>query len=318
MKYRQITSNERYAIAALRRQGFSMRAIARDLERSPSTIAREVARNHCRTDGAYRPSKADSRTRTRRARSRRNRRFSEDDFALVERCIRLKWSPEQVAGRLRDDGILSISHQTIYLYVRGDRAAGGDLWRFMRQSRKKRRKAYRSRDSRGRLAGKRHISERPPEVETRKAFGHWEIDTVLGDSHSGHCILTIVERMTGYLLVGKLARHTAAETTERCIELIKRDRRRFTTITSDNGSEFHGYKDIEVATGVTFYFATPHHSWERGSNENTNGLIRQYLPKRTSMAKITQADCDAIARALNTRPRKRHDWKTPEECYANR
>jgi len=163
-----------------------------------------------------------------------------------------------------------------------------ELWRHMHQAGKKRRKRYGAYDSRGRLAGKRHISERPAEVESREAIGHWEIDTVMGNDRSRHSVVTTVERATGYLQIGKLERHTAAETTERCIELVDMDRGRLSTITSDNGTEFHDYKDVEAATGVEFYFATPHHSWERGTNENTNGLIRQYLPKRTSMAELTQ------------------------------
>jgi IS30 family transposase len=170
---------------------------------------------------------------------------------------------------------------------------------------KKRRKRYRSHDSRGRLAGERHISERPPEVEAREEMGHWEIDTMKGDDQARHTVLTMVERASGYTMIGKLARHTAADATERCVELITRHAGRIDTITADNGSEFHSYAKIEAATGVEFYFATPHHSWERGTNENTNGLIRQYLPKRTSMAHVTQVDCDAIAQRLNSRPRKR-------------
>ena len=128
----------------------------------------------------------------------------------------------------------------------------------------------------------------------------------------------MVERKTGFLQMGKLVRHCAADATVRTIEIIERQPERFKTITADNGTEFHSYRDIEAATGVEFYFATPHHSWERGTNENTNGLIRQYLPKRTSMAHVTQADLDAIATKLNTRPRKRLGFRTPEECYVQR
>ena len=186
----------------------------------------------------------------------------------------------------------------------------------MRQAAKKRRKRYGAYDSRGRLAGKRHISERPPEVETRQAIGHWEIDTVMGTEHGRNSVVTMVERATGYTVMGKLERHCAADATARCIELIERHAGRVLTITADNGTEFHSYAEIEAATGAEFYFATPHHSWERGTNENTNGLIRQYLPKRTSLAHVTQADCDAIAAKLNSRPRKRLGYKTPEECYA--
>ena len=311
----QIALEERYAINALRKQRYSIRAIARELGRAPSTISRELRRN-VRPNGYYTPVVAHSYTVARRRRSRRNTRIGPGTWATVDRYLRLDWSPEQVSGFLRDEGILRISHEAIYVHVWADKRAGGDLWTHMRQATKRRRKRYGAYDSRGRLAGKRHISERPAEVEGRLEIGHWEIDTVMGNEHGRNSILTIVERATGYLVMGKLERHCAADATARCIELIERQGGRVATITADNGTEFHSYRQIEEATGVEFYFATPHHSWERGTNENTNGLIRQYLPKRTSFADITQADCDAIAAKLNSRPRKRLGYRTPEECYA--
>jgi transposase, IS30 family len=314
MQYHQITSGERYAIAALRRQGLGVRAIARDLGRSPSSICREVARN-IRADGGYRAFTACERTQARRRRSRRNSHFGAAEWALIEELIALDWSPEQVSGWLARHGLLAISYETIYVHVWRDKRAGGELWRHMRQAGKKRRKRYGAHDSRGRLAGKRHISERPAEAEGRGVLGHWEIDTVKGDDQARHTVVTLVERATGYLVMGKLARHNAADATCRTIELIARHPGRVATVTADNGSEFHSYAEIEAATGTLFYFATPHHSWERGTNENTNGLLRQYLPKRRSMAHVTQADCDAIAAKLNARPRKRLGYKTPEECY---
>jgi IS30 family transposase len=312
MQYRQIASGERYAIQALRKQGLSVRGIARTVGRAPSTISREIGRNRS-SQGRYSPPKADSYAVARRRRSRRNSHFGLDDWALVEQLIALDWSPEQVSGWLARHGVLTISHETIYLRIWRDKAAGGVLWRHLRQAAKKRRKRYRSRDSRGRLPGKRHISERPVEVEGREVVGHWEIDTVKGDDQARHSVLTMVERKTGYVAIGKLARHNAAEANRRCIELIARHR--VETITADNGTEFHSYAEIEAATGALFYFATPHHAWERGSCENTNGLLRQYLPKRTSMTHVTQRDCDAIAAKLNSRPRKRLGYRTPEECY---
>ena len=130
-----------------------------------------------------------------------------------------------------------------------------------------------------------------------------------------HCILTLVDRKTGYLMIGKLEARTVEATNQRAVELIRRSQRRVRTVTVDNGTEFHGYKDIEAQCGAAFYFATPHHSWERGTSENTNGLIRQYLPKRQSMAHLSQVDCDRIAAKLNNRPRKRLDYRTPKECY---
>jgi IS30 family transposase len=315
MQYRQITSGERYAIAALRRQGCSARAIARDLGRAPSTISREARRNR-RADGGYRAFTACERTSARRTRSRRNERITPATWELVERYLRLDWSPEQVAGFLRAWGVLKISHETIYLHVWADKRAGGGLWTHLRQAGKKRRKRYGAYDSRGRLAGKRHISERPAEVETRKVVGHWELDTVMGTEHGRNSVITLVERATGYLVMGKLARHCAAEATTRIVELLARHEGRVCTVTADNGTEFHSYAEVEAATGTLFYFATPHHSWERGTCENTNGLVRQYLPKRRSLAQVTQADCEAIAARLNSRPRKRLGYRTPEECYA--
>jgi IS30 family transposase len=315
MQYHQITSGERYAIAALRKRKLSVRAIGVELGRSASTVSRELRRN-LSTQGRYSPPKADSYAVARRRRSRRNSHFSSGDWGIVEHLIGLDWSPEQVSGWLRLHLILSISHETIYLRVWHDKQVGGELWRHLRQAAKRRRKRYRSHDSRGRLAGKRHISERPAEVESRRVCGHWEIDSIMGDDHGRHSALTVVERKTGYLQMGKLVRHCAADAAARTIELIDRQRDCFKTITADNGTEFHSYMLVEQATGVPFYFATPHHSWERGTNENTNGLIRQYLPKRTSMAKVTQADLDAITARLNARPRKRLGYRTPEECYA--
>jgi IS30 family transposase len=312
MNYQQITSVERYIISALRKQGLNQSEIARHLGKHRSSICREFQRNCC-NDGDYRPSKAASRTRNRRSRSRRNQQFTDRDFRLVENLLRQQWSPEQISGHLELTGQLSISHETIYRYVWRDWVEGGVLYRELRCARKQRRKRYRSYDSRGRLPGKRHISERPEAATKRSRRGHWEIDTVVGSSR--HCVVTLVERKTGFTLIGKLRARTKEELNQRTIALIMRHAHRFKTITADNGTEFHAYDEIEHKTGVTFYFATPHHSWERGSNENANGLIRQYLPKRTSMTRLTQHQCNVIAHKLNTRPRKRLGYKTPEECF---
>lgn len=310
--YRQLTSEERYALSTLRKQGFTVRGIARALGRAPSTISREVRRNS-RRDGGYRPGTAHDFARWRRSRSRRNQRFGDDDWALVLTLLKQHWSPEQIAGRLKRDGRLRISHETIYRHIWHDKRQGGARYKLLRQAGKKRRKRYGAYDSRGRLAGKRHISERPAAVESREEVGHWEIDTVLGSTK--HCIVTLVERATGYVMIGKLKARNVAELNRATLALLSDAPMPVRTITADNGTEFHGYARIEERTSVPFYFATPHHSWERGSNENTNGLIRQYLPKRTSMARLSQARCDAVATRLNTRPRKRYDFLTPQEVY---
>jgi IS30 family transposase len=301
-------------LAALRRQGRNQSEIAHALGRHRSTVCRELCRNSTRADGRYRASTAQERTNGRRSRSRRNSRFGAEDFGLVEELLCRQWSPEQVAGYLRRTGQLAISHETIYRHVWRDKKEGGTLYTHLRGARKRRRKRYGAYDSRGRLAGKRLISERPAEVESRGRVGHWEADTVAGTG-AKDCVVTLVERKTGLVLIGKLADRTAQGLSRRAVSLMRRPGAKFETVTADNGTEFHDYKRIEGRTGAAFYFARPYHSWERGSNENANGLIRQYLPKGGSMAGLTQHQCNAIARKLNTRPRKRLGFRTPLECY---
>ena len=312
-RYRQLSAEERVQIATLRYQNFSLPRIAQILGRHRSTVWREVQRNRAPHDGGYRSARAHERAVARRKRSRRNQQFGRAEMARVEALLRQQWSPEQVAGHLRAQGELSISHETIYRHVWRDLRRGGNLHVQMRGARKQRRKRYGRHDSRGRLAGKRHISERPATVETRREPGHWEIDTVLGSTRE--CVVTLVERQSGYLLVGKMRARTTAELNRATCALMCRHPGRFRTITADNGTEFHDYRALEEATGVPFYFATPHHSWERGTNENTNGLLRQYLPKRTSLRSLTQSRCNAIAETLNVRPRKRHAYQTPKTCF---
>lgn len=310
MPYHQITPAERYTFGLLRKQGHSNAAIARITGRHRSTIGREFRRN-VSTDGAYRPGGAQEHANARRWTPRRNTRFTAAEWSLVELLMRAKFSPEQIAGRLRALGILEISHETIYLYVWRNKRRGGQLWRDLRQP-FKRRKRYRTTENRGWAKGKRHISERPAIVESRAEPGHWEMDTVLG-AGDNHCVVSLVERATGTVLIGKLRRRNVASLNARVIDLIAAHHGLFKTITADNGTEFHGFAEIERSTGVPIYFANPYHSWERGTNENTNGLIRQYLPKRASMRSLNQAGCDAIARALNDRPRKRYHFQTPLE-----
>ena len=164
------------------------------------------------------------------------------------------------------------------------------------------------------LAGKKDISDRPASIERRTEIGHWEVDTVMG-SGDKHCVFTMVERKTGVVAIGKLGSRTKEQVRKRVVSLIRAQKHPVLSMTADNGTEFHGYKEIERSTEVVFYFAKPYHSWERGTNENTNGLIRQYPPKRKSMARITQRDCTRIAEKLNNRPRKRLGFRSPRECY---
>jgi len=313
MAYRQIAREERYTLAAMRKQQPmpSCAAIARALGRHRSTIIRELRRNRCGYDGGYRSERAQEKTNQRRRDSRRNQRLTAADWTLIESLLRADMSPEQISGRLRSEGQLEVSHETIYKHIWKDKRHSGQLYRHLRQ-RPRYRKRYGTKERRGRLSGKRHISERPAAVEQRQQIGHWEMDTVIGTG-SKDCIVTLVERRVGCVLIGKLSSRTVAEVNRWVIDMIHEWPELFKTITVDNGTEFHGYQEIERATGVTIYFATPYHSWERGTNENTNGLIRQYLPKGRSMAGLPQSHCDEIARRLNHRPRKRLGFLTPIE-----
>jgi IS30 family transposase len=270
-----LTAEERILIAAFRSHGWSHPQIADELGRDRSTIWRETRRNATPYDGNYRSARAHERAVARRKRSRRNSHFGTNEFAAVEALLQKKWSPEQISGHLRSTGGLSISHETIYRHVWRDMGRGGTLHTHLRQALKQRRKRYGRYDSRGRLAGKRMIQERPAAVERRNRVGHWEIDTMMGEGQQGDCVVTLVERKTGYVLIGKLPCRTKEHAIRVIVALIHRHPGRFKTITFDNGTEFHCYRFIEAATGVRFYFATPHHAWERGTSENTNGLIRQ-------------------------------------------
>ena len=314
MKYRQITTEERYTISELRKQGATNSQIARYLGRAPSTISREIARNL--DAGSYRANRADQKARERRRASRRKWQFSDIQLQIVTSLIKLDWSPEQIANWLANHRLFSISHETIYRYIWYNKYFGGTLFKHLRQAGKVRRKRYGAYDSRGILATKRHISERPISAENKSRIGHWEIDTVQG-ARDKHCIVTLVDRKTKYTLIGKLRCQSTEELNKVVIKMILNSPLPFKTITADNGTEFHGYKGIEEKTGVTFYFATPHHSWERGLNENTNGLIRQYLPKRQSMLDVCQMACDKIANKLNQRPRKTLAYATPLQACAN-
>jgi IS30 family transposase len=315
MAYHQLTQEERYRISAHRMAGANQAEIARLLQRSPSTISRELRRNATTHDLRYRPTKAHRYAEARRRRCRRRSQFSRQVHRRVDAALKLRWSPEQIVGHYRAVGLAVPSHETIYRRLRLDKRCGGSLYRYTRIMSKVGRKRYRSRPARGVLLGKPHISERPAAVDQRQQLGHWEGDTVMGRGAT-HCLVTLVERVSGMAIIKKVAARNKVLTTRAVTQAVRRRGINCRTITFDNGTEFHGYRDIERALGINCYFATPYHSWERGSNENLNGLIRQYLPKGTCLRDVTQAHCDRIARALNSRPRKRHNYKTPEQVAA--
>jgi IS30 family transposase len=316
MPYRHLTEHERQDIATLETLGFSDAEIARQLKRSRSTISRERSRNTCR-DGQYRREMADMRARARRKVSARNTKFRGEFWEVVIFLIQHKWSPEQVQGFLAITGMLNISHKTIYRYIKRDRRRGGTLFKNLRGSRKRHRKPYGSCDHRGHLPDRRMIDERPTTINQRLRLGDWEGDTMVGPIGTSHCILTLVERKTRFVIIKKLRSRTAAEVNRALLEVFRDTPEWFKSLTVDNGTEFHGLREIERALGATIYYCNPHQSWERGTNENMNGLIRQYIPKKVSMHPITQAYCDSICTALNSRPRKRLLFRSPAQIFSS-
>ena len=245
----------------------------------------------------------------------RRAKYSQQEWSEVEARLQQEWSPKQIVGTRCIELRRTMSYETIYRRIRVDRKRGGRLWIHMRHMSKPWRKRKGSPATRGRLVGKRHISDRPAAVELRQEVGHCEGDTVMG-SDQRHCVLTLVERATGFVKIKKLTARTKEQAGAALAQCIIKLHGVVKSITLDNGTEFHDYARVEEQLGVPFYFATPYHSWERGTNENTNGLIRQYLPKGKCLKQLTQAECDAIALKLNTRPRERLGFRTPAFALA--
>jgi IS30 family transposase len=308
MNYAQLTREQRYQIIVLLKTEHSKTEIAELIGVHRATIYRELKRN--RGKRGYRPKQADHKAITRRNRKVK-RRITMEDWQQVEEKLRENWSPEQISGILKPRGI-SISPEWIYQYVYTNKRAGGDLWKHLR-CQKKRRKRAGDRDRRGQIPNRVGIDQRPAIVETRKRLGDWEGDTIIGKRHLG-AVLTLVERKSGYLLMGRLPRRTAEQVAAQATQLLGSVPHR-ETLTLDNGKEFSEHEKIAMQTGVAVYFARPYASWERGTNENTNGLIRQYLPKKRCLDNLEEQEIQDIMLALNHRPRKRLDFRTPHEVF---
>jgi IS30 family transposase len=229
------------------------------------------------------------------------------------------WSPEQIAGRIRldypHDPTMRISWMTIYRYVRADREAGGTLWRYLRQARKKKRKRYGSNDQRGHLQGRTFIDERPAAVDARSRFGDWEADTMWGISRNAY-LATFVERKSLYLIARKMNNRSARSLNEAALsgfKTIPKPLRK--TLTVDNGKEFAGFSELQRRLGTDIYFAHPYAAWERGANENINGLLRQFLPKKTDLANYSEYLIRQAVKLINHRPRKKLGYRTPHEVF---
>jgi len=306
MAYAQLTQAQRYQIYSLLKMGHSQTAIANCIEVHKSTISRELKRN--RGQRGYRPKQAHHKAQERRAAN--STQIEETTWCLVEEKLRLDWSPEQVSGWLRKEKGISISHESIYQYIYADKRVGGDLHTHLR-SQKKRRKRRGGKDRRGKIADPVSIEQRPEIVDQRTRLGDWEVDLIFGKRGTG-AVVTLTERKSRFTLLRRVAAKSADLVAQTVIDLLQwvTD---LETITSDNGKEFANHKSISKALQIAFYFAHPYASWERGTNENTNGLIRQYIPKDCNLTKLTgEHECFVMDR-INLRPRKCLDFNTPFE-----
>ncbi len=311
MSYTQLTREQRYQIYALRKEQHSQKQIAANLGVHPATISRELCRNHGQR--GYRPKQADELAQARKQ-ARSKPRITPQAWALVGSALRQEWSPEQISGRLKVEKKIKISHERIYQYIYADKRAGGDLYRHLR-CQKKRRKRYGSRSRRGQIQGRRSISERPPVVETKRRVGDWEADTIIGAQHQ-QAIVSLVERKSKFTRLARVA-HKTAELVTRAVST-QLESLTAKSITSDNGREFAHHSAIAAGLEAKFYFAHPYSSWERGLNEDTNGLVRQYFPKKSDFSKITDRQIERAEERLNNRPRKTLGYKTPNEVFFKR
>jgi IS30 family transposase len=318
MGYGHLTIDERESILKMRSEQKNMTDIAEQLGRNKGTISRELARNTSST-GEYKPHLAQRYYLKRRAKSKEPYLLEENGRLrrYVIKKLEKYLSPEQISGRIKidypDDSRMRVSPLTIYSWIQRDKEAGGNFYTCLRQGHRKRRKKKGSSRTQGQIPDRRPISERPKAVESREDIGHWEGDTVVGKSH-GSFVTTHVERKSRYLLAGKADDKTAGSVnaiTKQLFRKIPKSKRK--TMTFDNGKEFAGFKELENAVGFCCYFADPYSSYQRGTNENINGLLRQFFPKGTDFNQISKEDIDKVAALINNRPRKCLNYRTPHE-----
>ncbi|WP_355661575.1 IS30 family transposase [Halomonas salifodinae] len=309
MGYRQLTQTQRYQIHARHGLGMSQRQIAGELGVHSSTISRELRRNA--TASGYDPEQAQALSDHRRRMAWKPTKRLPGVIAAVVDRLREEWSPEQISSFMAPLSGVGVSHQWIYSLIWDDKARGGDLWRHLRQpKRRSKHRAQAKSAGLGKIPNRVGIEQRPAEVEDRLTIGHWEGDTVIqGHKQSG--LVTLVERRSGYLLAARLPRVTAELTQAAMVRLLKPRRGAVKTITMDNGSEFAGHESVAKAVTAATYFCDPYCSGQRGSNENTNGLLRQYFPKGTDFRQVTDAELRKVVKKLNERPRKRLGYRTP-------
>ncbi len=307
-----ITREQRYTIEALLTNGKTQSFIAAVIKKSKSVVSREINRNKDKRNGKYKVDLAQKKYEQRKKEKPHKVVFTNKIKKYVAEKIKDDLSPEQIYGRAKIEGVKCVSHETIYQYIWQDKKNGGNLHKYLRRQGRRYRKRGNLKDSRGIIKNRISIDERPKIVDDKSRFGDLEIDTIIGKNHKG-AILTINDRWSSFVWIRKLNGKNAKELAIEAINILKGIKDLIHTITGDNGKEFAMHETISKQLGVGFFFAHPYHSWERGANENTNGLIRQYVPKGTDFQDVTQEYLHYVQHKLNNRPRKKIGFLSPIE-----
>ena len=312
MAFKHLSSEERHYIEIELKNGISQNKIAEKLGRSQSSLSRELARN--KGLRGYRHQQAHRMAQQRHQEKNKAVKLTEDIKRQITNYIRLDWSPEQVAGRLQKDGEIKLHHETIYQFIANDKRNEGTLYKHLRHQKKTYRKRYGSAHNRTGIPNRVGIEERPAVANNRERVGDWEADTIIGKNHKG-AIATLDERKTKLRLAVPLPGKKAKAVKQAMIDALMPLKKFVKTITYDNGKEFVQHEEVAKALKCVSYFATPYHSWERGQNENANGLLRQYFPKSMELNNVTEKEVIKAVDKLNSRPRKCLGYRTPYEVF---
>jgi len=310
----QLTLDQRYEIWNLKTQGCNNKFVAQQIGVHPTTIKRELDRNSDKRNSVYKPKLAQQKTADRHKKKTKYIGFTHQVKEFVVKWLKEDYSPEQIVGKAKKLAVICVSVERIYQFIWLDKKQGGNLYKHLRTLGKRYKKRGNTNNRRGQIPDRVPIEKRPSIVEKKERFGDLEIDLVIGKAHKG-ALLTINDRATGLLKMAYIKSKEAKEVAEKTIELLEPWIPFIHTITSDNGKEFTNHKQIAEALNIDFYFAKPYHSWQRGANENLNGLVRQYFPKKHNFDTITKEQVELAKYKLNNRPRKRYNFFSPNQMF---
>lgn len=314
MRHKQLTLKERYHISTLLKRGWRQKEIAESIGVHPSTIYREIRRNSDEVTKEYSYEFAHAVAQNRQHTKVKHTVLTSKIKTYIKSKLKADWSPEQISGRMKIDNGFSVCHETIYRYIYCNKSRGGRLYKYLRHKNKKYHSRSNNYQRRGIIIDRISIDKRPKIVDRKNRIGDFEIDTVIGRHHIG-ALVTVVDRKSKFTLIKKVDSKQAKEVTKALIGMLLPLKPITKTITSDNGKEFSYHKEVSEAIEADFYFAHPYSSWERGLNEHTNGLIRQYLPKKTDFTQVHKEEIITIQNKLNHRPRKVLNYRTPYEVF---